>query len=150
MKHLKTFNESILDDVRKENDKSLSDIQKKIGVSTGDHKFCPECGIKLDKNDSFCGDCGTEQESDKSIQTFTINGKIEANYPNNQKTPSFTLSSINKTLSGTSIQLDRSINKFDIPIGKEVSIKGTTKNGKAPTFQNPIIVNSIEDIKKIN
>jgi len=145
MKYLKTFNESILDNIRKENDKSLSDIQKKIGV----HKFCFECGTKLDKNDSFCGECGSEQESDKSIETFTINGKIEANYPNNQKTPSFTLSSINKTLSGTSIQLDRSINKFDIPIGKEVSITGTTKNSKNPGFNNPIYVAKKEDVKLI-
>jgi hypothetical protein len=32
--------------------------------------------------------------------------------------------------------------------GVNVSITGTTENGKLPTFKNPIIVDTIEDINK--
>ena len=161
MKYLKTFNES-LDDIRKETDKSLSKIQKQ----SGEHKFCSECGTKLDKNDSFCGECGTEQESDKSVEKFTIKGELSLVYTGSNgtyaKTPFINFSSPNKTLDGTEIELSKSnwmelSKKLGIkpyykdkekPEGVNVSITGTTKNGKAPTFENPIIVNSIEDIKK--
>jgi hypothetical protein len=168
MKYLKTFNESILNDIRKENDKSLSDIRKKLGSSTGDkYKFCHECGTKLDKNDSFCGECGAEQESDKSVDKFTIKGELSLVYTGSNgayaKTPFINFSSPNKTLSGTKIKLS----KFDwMELSKKlgikpyyqdeekssvnVSITGTTKNGESPTFQNPIIVDNVEDIKRIN
>jgi len=174
MRYLKTFNESILDDVRKETDKSrvdtkrlFSKISNKLGVSTGDHKFCSECGTKLGKNDSFCGECGTEQESDKSVEKFTIEGEISLVYTGSNgsyaKTPFINFSSPNKTLDGTKIELSKSnwmelSKKLGIKPyyqdkekskGVNVSITGTTKNGKAPTFENPIIVN-IEDIKKID
>lgn len=128
MKYIKRFNES------------LSDIQSNF-------KFCGECGEKLDKAAYFCGECGTKQEELSSSQKeFTISGKIESSYPNGQKTPIFTLSSMNKTLSGTNIIFDKGINKFDIPVGQEVSITGTTEDGLSPKFNNPIIVS---DIKKV-
>lgn len=125
MKYIKRFNEAIL------NDRT--------------NKFCHECGQKLDTKDAFCHECGTEQgESD---QTFTIDGIIQTQYPNGQKTPNFILMSNNKTLSGTPIQLDKTINKYDIPIGKEVSITGTTKNSESPNFNNAIFVSKKEDIQ---
>jgi hypothetical protein len=122
MKHLKTFNESIDNNV----------------------KFCPECGTKLAKVAAFCADCGLKQ--DDNSESFTISGKIETSYPNGQKTPNFILSSMNKTISGTVIIFDKSINKYDIPVGKEVNITGTTENGLSPKFDNPIIVHKKEDV----
>jgi hypothetical protein len=168
MKYLKTFNESILNDIRKENDKSLSDIRKKLGSSTGDkYKFCHECGSKLDRSQKFCGQCGTKQENDKSVEKFTIKGELSLVFKGRAgsyaKTPSITFTSPNKTLDGTKIELS----KFDwMELSKKlgikpyyqdkekssvnVSITGTTKNGESPTFQNPIIVDNVEDIKRIN
>lgn len=124
MKYLKRFNES------------------------QESKFCGECGTKLNKIDTFCGECGTKQDSSEN-ETITVDGKIEATYPNGQKTPNFILSSNNKTLSGTPINFDKSINKYDIPVGKEVNITGTTKDGKSPRFNNPLYVSKKEDIKSI-
>ena len=121
MKYLKKFNESL------------------------NVKFCGECGTKLNISDVFCGECGTKQ--DELSKSFTISGKIEASYPNGQKTPNFIISSMNKTISGTNIIFDKSINKYDIPTDKEVQITGTTQNGLPPKFDNPIIVSSIQDIK---
>lgn len=125
MKYLKRFNETIL------NEKT--------------HKFCHECGRKLETIDTFCDECGTKQE--ESDKTFTINGIIETEYPNGQKTPNFILVSDNKTLSGTPIQFDKTINKYNIPTGKEVSITGTTKNSQSPNFNNGIFVSKKEDIR---
>lgn len=125
MKYLKKFNESLMDD----------------------SSFCGECGTQLNTSDVFCGECGTQQD-EGSTKSFTISGIIEASYPNGQKTPKFTLSSMNKTLSGTNIIFDRSINKYEVPTGEEVEITGTTQDGLPPKFDNPIIVSSLEDIKK--
>ena len=142
MKYLKRFNESILNDVRSK----VNDSRDKISqLGSQKVKFCGECGNKINMSDIFCDECGAKQ--DESAKTFTINGKIEAQYPNGQKTPNFVLSSDNKTLSGTPIQLDSIINKNDIPIGEEVSITGTTKNSESPKFNNPIFVSKKEDIK---
>jgi hypothetical protein len=77
---------------------------------------------------------------------FTIIGEIESSYPNGQKTPDFHLVSNNKTLSGTSILFDRSINKYSIPTGVKVKIIGTTKDGNNPRWNNPIYVSKIEDV----
>jgi hypothetical protein len=111
-------------------------------------KFCGECGTKLNKSDAFCDECGMDQDFSQN-ETITVDGKIEATYPNGQKTPSFILSSNNKTLSGTPISFDKSINKYDIPVGKEVKLTGTTKDGKSPKFNNPLYVSKKEDIKLI-
>jgi len=81
-----------------------------------------------------------------SDKTFTISGKIIATFPNNQKTPTFQLSSLNKTLSGTPILLDKSINIYSIPLGVDVRITGTTQDGNSPKFSNPIYVSKVEDI----
>lgn len=125
MKYLKRFNENI------------------------DHKFCGECGLKLDMDVAYCPECGTpaiNPDDTNGGKTFTIDGKIEASYPNGQKTPNFTISSMNKTLSGTTIVFDKNINKYDIPVGKEVSLTGTTKDGLSPKFNNPLIVSDIKDV----
>jgi hypothetical protein len=79
-------------------------------------------------------------------RSFTITGKIESIFPNGQKTPDFHLSSFNKTLSGTPIKFDRSINKYSIPQDVEVTIIGTTKDGNNPSWNNPIYVSRIEDV----
>jgi len=93
----------------------------------------------------------TEQEDNivdfrSSSKSFTITGKIESTFPNGQKTPDFHLSSPNKTLSGTPIEFDRSINKYSIPRQVEVTIIGTTKDGNNPKWNNPIYVSRIEDV----
>lgn len=120
---------------------------KKFNENTGNYKFCAECGTKLDISYAFCGECGTPSENPYSVEkTFTIDGKIETSYPNGQKTPNFTISSMNKTLSGTAIIFDKSINKYDIPVGKEVSITGTTKDGLSPKFNNPLIVSDVKNV----
>jgi len=118
MKYLKRFNES--------------------------QNFCGECGKRTNPSDLFCAECGSKTEN---ASTFTIKGRIEKSFPNGQKTPDLTLSSLNKTLSGTPIILNRNINIYDLPFDKEVSITGTTKNGESPSWKNPIIVDKIEDIK---
>jgi len=120
---------------------------KKFNENITDHKFCGECGLKLDMNFAYCPECGTPAVSPDSAQkTFTIDGKIETSYPSGQKTPNFTISSMNKTISGTTVVFDKSINKYDVPVGKEVSITGTTKDGLVPKFNNPIIVSDIKDV----
>ena len=121
MKYLRSFNES------------------------NEFKFCTECGTKLEKTSVFCTECGTKQD----LENFIVTGKIEVSYPNGQKTPNFVLSSNNKTLSGTPISFDRSINKYDIPVGEEVNITGTTENGEEPKFDNPLYVSKKEDIELI-
>jgi len=94
----------------------------------------------------------TEQEDNitdfrsSSSKSFTITGKIEATFPNGQKTPNLHLSSPNKTLSGTPIKLDRNINWMLIPKQVEVTIIGTTKDGNSPKWANPIYVSRIEDV----
>jgi hypothetical protein len=120
---------------------------KKFNENIADHKFCGECGLKLDMNVAYCPECGTPAVNpDSGQKTFTIDGKIETSYPSGQKTPNFTISSMNKTISGTTVVFDKSINKYDVPVGKEVSITGTTKDGLVPKFNNPIIVSDIKDV----
>ena len=120
---------------------------KRFNENVGDHKFCGECGLKLDMDAAYCAECGTPAVNpDSGEKTFTIDGKIETSYPNGQKTPNFTISSMNKTLSGTAIIFDKSINKYDIPVGKEVSITGTTKDGLSPKFNNPLIVSDVKNV----
>jgi len=165
MKYLKRFNESLLNDIRSKTDKSLSDIHNKLGISK-DHKFCSQCGTKLDRNKKFCSQCGIEQDGHQSANKFTIEGELYLVYTGGNgsyaKTPSLQFSSTNKTLHGTKIELS----KFDWmdlskklgikpyyqdkekSSGVNVSITGTTENGKLPTFKNPIIVDTIEDINK--
>lgn len=79
-------------------------------------------------------------------RSFTITGKIESSFPNGQKTPDFHLSSFNKTLSGTPIKFDRSINKYSIPQDVEVTIIGTTKDGNNPSWNNTIYVSRINNV----
>ena len=117
---------------------------KKFNESIGDVKFCAECGTELPKIATFCSECGEKQ--DDNFEGFTISGKIEASYPNGQKTPNFTIVSLNKNLSGTRIIFDKSINKFEIPVDQEVTISGTTQDGLPPKFNNPIIVSNINDV----
>ena len=64
MKYLKRFNESLLDDIRNKTDKNLSDIHNKLGSGDKDHKFCGECGTKLNKSDTFCDECGEKQDEE--------------------------------------------------------------------------------------
>lgn len=79
-------------------------------------------------------------------RSFTITGKIKSSFPGGQKTPDFHLLSPNKTLSGTTIKFDRSINKYSIPQDVEVTIIGTTKDGSNPGWDNPIFVSKMEDV----
>jgi hypothetical protein len=167
MKYLKTFNESLHDDIQARIHQRLDKVNsnlKRVNSNTSDSKFCYECGTKLDKNDIFCGECGMDQNPSPS--QFTIDGNLSLIYTGYNgsyaKTPSLVFSSPNKTLDGTRIELKDDWMELSKKLGikpyyqdKErsngvnVSVTGTTKNGKAPTFQNPIIVDRLEDIKKV-
>ena len=148
MKYLKKFNESILSDVRSSVDSARANIKSSL---SGAHKFCGNCGTKLEMASVFCGDCGEKQEQTDS---FTIEGTLEKEFAGNEysksKTPTLVLRSNNKTLDGTKVSLSgfdwMSISKN---IGVLVKITGTTANGKAPNFKNPIIVSNANHIKKI-
>ena len=148
MKYLKRFNES----------------------SVGKDKFCHECGEKLERTAAFCGECGEKQHSDNSTNNsgdFTIEGEIHLFYTGSgndyAKTPIIRLSSPNKTLDSTQIKLEN-FNWMDLsnklkltsyyqgkskPKGVEVRITGTTPNGQKPSFENPLIVDKVENIEKI-
>jgi hypothetical protein len=65
MKYLKRFNESILDDVRSEVDKTRSNIDTKLG-----RKFCTKCGAKIDTK--FCKECGTEVSGNQQDVESTL------------------------------------------------------------------------------
>lgn len=141
MKYLKRFNESLLDDIRNKTDKNLSDIKGKVGFSGKNHKFCHECGEKLEKVATFCSECGEKQEMDN----YTISGTLT------KKGYDLILRSPAKFLDGTKINLmirDK-CNDCTLPLNKEVKIIGTTKNGEKPGFNNPIIVKSPENISVI-
>lgn len=146
MKYLKRFNEGILDDVRSEVDKTRSNIDTKLG-----HKFCKKCGAKIDTK--FCKECGTEVDGRiDDNNEFEIKGKLEQDLTSFSKTPVIKIRSMNKTIDGTSvlggeIGIIPDIAKYIGNDGfseKEVTIKGTTKNGEKPSFMNPIMVNEIQ------
>ena len=149
MKYLKKFNESILDETRKKSDIVSQDIKSKLGTVDKDHKFCHNCGVKIEQVDNFCDQCGEKQyDSQKANQqsnNHTISGTLSKDgYDLILRSPS-------KFLDGTEIILtirDKS-NDSTLPINKEVEITGTTKNGKNPGFNNPIIVKSPKDISRI-
>jgi hypothetical protein len=141
MKYLKRFNESILDDVRSKVDNSISNIKNKFGKN----KFCRECGTEVD--DKFCRECGTEVDGEiNDNNDFEIKGRLEEDTNSLSKTPILTIRSMNKTIDGTPVtsgmlSIIPDIAKY---IGKEVTIKGTTKDGEKPSFRNPIMVNEIK------
>lgn len=151
MKYLKKFNESILNDVRSSVDSARANIKSSL---SGAQKFCGNCGTKLEMASVFCGECGEKQDEQDQTDSFTIEGTLEKEFAGNEysksKTPILVLRSNNKTLDGTKVSLSgfdwMSISKN---IGVLVKITGTTANGKAPNFNNPIIVSNADDIKKI-
>ena len=69
MKYIKRFNESILDNVRNQTNKALSDVKSKLDSSK---KFCHECGQQLELSSSFCDECGTKQENSVTSKTSEI------------------------------------------------------------------------------
>ena len=150
MKYLKKFNESILSDVRSNVDSARVDIKSSL---SGAHKFCGNCGTKLEMASVFCDECGEKQDEEQT-DSFTIEGTLEKELAGNEysrsKTPTLVLRSNNKTLDGTKVSLSgfdwMSISKN---IGVLVKITGTTVNGEAPNFNNPIIVSNADHIKKI-
>jgi len=151
MKYLKSFKESILSDVRSANDKTMAGIKSSLN-STAAHKFCHNCGTKLEMKDSFCLECGEKLDGEDKLNSFTIEGTLEKEFTGNEysrsKTPGLVLRSDNKTLDGTKVFLKgfdwMSISK---KIGVPVTITGTTENGEAPKFNNPIVVSNAADIK---
>lgn len=145
MKYLKKFSESILGDARASVDAAMANIGR--GAS-GDRKFCGSCGTRLEMDSAFCGECGEKQDA-----KFAIEGTLEKEFAGSEysrsKTPSLVLRSEAKALDGTKVVLSG----FDWmaisgKIGKKVRIEGTTEDGKAPSFKNPIVVARPEDIKK--
>jgi len=145
MKYLKSFKESILSDVR-------SSVDSALNVNSVSSKFCHNCGTKLEMTSTFCGECGEKQDGEEKSNSFTIKGTLEKEFAGNEysrsKTPGLVLRSDNKTLDGTKVSLKgfdwMSISK---KIGVAVTITGTTENGEAPKFNNPIVVASANDIK---
>lgn len=145
MKYLKSFKESILSDVR-------SSVDSALNVNSVSSKFCHNCGTKLEMTSTFCGECGEKQDGEEKSNSFTIEGTLEKEFAGNEysrsKTPGLVLRSDNKTLDGTKVSLKgfdwMSISK---KIGVPVTITGTTENGEAPKFNNPIVVASANDIK---
>ena len=145
MKYLKSFKESILNDVR-------SSVDSAMNINSGSNKFCHNCGTKLEMVNAFCGECGEKQDGAERSNSFTIEGTLEKEFAGNEysrsKTPGLVLRSENKTLDGTKVSLKgfdwMSISK---KIGVPVTITGTTENGEAPKFNNPIVVTSAADIK---
>lgn len=49
---------------------------KKKVLTENEHKYCGECGNKLDVNDTFCDECGIKQETNKNIGKKYFNGKL--------------------------------------------------------------------------
>jgi hypothetical protein len=149
MKYLKSFKESILNDVRSSVNSTRADIKSSL---SGAHKFCHNCGTKLEMTSTFCGECGEKQDGEEKSNSFTIEGTLEKEFAGKEysrsKTPVLVLRSDNKTLNGTKVSLKgfdwMSISK---KIGVPVKITGTTENGEAPKFNNPIVVASANDIK---
>jgi len=145
MKYLKSFKESILSDVR-------SSVDSARNVNSVSSKFCHNCGTKLEMTSTFCGECGEKQDGEEKSNSFTIEGTLEKEFAGNEysrsKTPGLVLRSDNKTLDGTKVSLKgfdwMSISK---KIGVPVTITGTTENGEAPKFNNPIVVARANDIK---
>ena len=145
MKYLKSFKESILSDVR-------SSVDSAMNANSVSSKFCHNCGTKLEMASAFCGECGEKQDGEEKSNSFTIEGTLEKEFAGNEysrsKTPGLVLRSDNKTLDGTKVSLKgfdwMSISK---KIGVPVKITGTTENGEAPKFNNPIVVASANDIK---
>jgi hypothetical protein len=179
MIYLKRFNESLLDDIRNKTDKNLSDIRGKLEYGHKNHKFCHECGEKLERVNKFCNKCGEKQEMDshesETSKEFTIEGNLSFVYQKAAKTgyaktafANFT--SNNKTLDGTKIMYKgksmkasmltplSGLDLSEIPTyyeGKpeksvKVKITGYTENGEVPKFDNPIIISSESDIEIIN
>ena len=145
MKYLKKFSESILGDARASVDAARADIDRAL---SGDRKFCGNCGTRLEPQSAFCGECGEKQDA-----SFSIEGTLEKEFAGSEysrsKTPSLALRSEAKALDGTKVVLSG----FDWmavsgKIGTKVRIEGTTADGKAPSFKNPIVVARPEDIKK--
>jgi hypothetical protein len=100
----------------------------------------------------FCGECGEKQDVEEKSNSFTIKGTLEKEFAGDEysksKTPVLVLRSENKTVDGTKVSLKgfdwMSISK---KIGVPVTITGTTENGEAPKFNNPIVVTNANDIK---
>jgi len=132
MKHLKRFNEGILDDVRKSTNNAMS------------NKYCHNCGERLESSSAFCSECGENQNDEQVSNDFEIKGRLEKTGSSMSKTPSYVLRSMNKTIDGTSV-LSGKINTWELSKweGKEVTISGSTKDRQSPKFNNPIYINSI-------
>jgi hypothetical protein len=132
MKHIKTFNESILGDVRRSTNSAMSS------------KYCHNCGERLESSSAFCSECGENQNDGEESNDFEIKGRLEKTGSSMSKTPSYVLRSMNKTIDGTSV-LSGKINTWELSKweGKEVTISGSTENGQSPKFNNPIHINSI-------
>jgi len=145
MKYLKSFKESILNDVR-------SSVDSARNINSSSNKFCHNCGTKLEMANIFCGECGEKQDVEEKSNSFTIKGTLEKEFAGDEysksKTPVLVLRSENKTVDGTKVSLKgfdwMSISK---KIGVPVTITGTTENGEAPKFNNPIVVTNANDIK---
>ena len=145
MKYLKSFKESILNNVR-------SSVDSAMNINSSSNKFCHNCGTKLEMANIFCGECGEKQDVEEKSNSFTIKGTLEKEFAGDEysksKTPVLVLRSENKTVDGTKVSLKgfdwMSISK---KIGVPVTITGTTENGEAPKFNNPIVVTNANDIK---
>ena len=70
MKYLKSFKESILNDVR-------SSVDSARNINSSSNKFCHNCGTKLEMANIFCGECGEKQDVEEKSNSFTIKGTLE-------------------------------------------------------------------------
>jgi hypothetical protein len=78
---------------------------------------------------------------------FTVVGRIKVSDNSPAKTPNFILLSNNKTLSGTRLLNGTELMKY---VGKRVRLTGVTKNGKHPSFMNPMKVTKKPEILSDN
>lgn len=58
--YIKTIPSSILSDVRREVDNSVSNLRS--GLDKELYKYCYNCGEKLEKRAAFCNECGKKQD----------------------------------------------------------------------------------------